>query len=116
MKKFKTVCAQGDVLFRRMPDDFSIPANAIAQTPEADGTLIVTRSETLHHHTVLDRDCDLYQDADNPLIAWLKVNRPAKLVHQRPYDTHETIQFGKGIYEVRRQREYVPEGFRQVQD
>lgn len=53
---------------------------------------------------------------DNPLIAWLEVNRPTALEHLRPHDTHEPIMFGPGIYEVRRQREYTPEGFRQVQD
>jgi hypothetical protein len=29
---------------------------------------------------------------------------------------HEPIMFGVGIYEVRRQREYTPEGFRRVED
>lgn len=41
----------------------------------------------------LKAHADLYQSADDPLLAWIKVHRPAKLVHQRPHDTHETIQF-----------------------
>lgn len=35
---------------------------------------------------------------------------------KRPYDTHAPIMFEPGIYEVRRQREYTPEGFRRVED
>lgn len=115
-KTFKNTCAQGDVMFIRKPDNFCIPSTAIAQKPEHDGTLIVTRSETLHHHTVLEKDCTLYQDAENPLLAWIKVNRPTVLEHQRPHDTHAPIKFAKGVYEVRRQREYTPEGWRRVVD
>ena len=48
--------------------------------------------------------------------AWIKVNRPTVLEHQRPHDTHAPIKFAKGVYEVRRQREYTPEGWRRVAD
>jgi hypothetical protein len=34
----------------------------------------------------------------------------------RSFDTHETLNIPPGIYEVRRQREYVPEGWRKAQD
>jgi hypothetical protein len=40
----------------------------------------------------------------------------AVLEHLRPHDTHESIQFEPGIYHVRRQREYTPEGLRRVED
>ena len=53
---------------------------------------------------------------DNPLVSWLQVNRSTALDHLRPHDTHESIMFEPGIYEVRRQREYTPEGFRRVED
>ena len=53
---------------------------------------------------------------DNPLLAWLEVNRPTALVHKRDFDTHAPVLVQPGIYEVRRQREYTPEGFRQVMD
>lgn len=119
MKKFKDVCAQGDVLFRRVD---SVPANAKAITA-TDGKIVVTHSETGHDHVmVLDRKkaksaaVEMYQSTDNPLVAWLKVNRPTALEHLRPHDTHEPIMFGVGVYEVRRQREHTPEGWRRVQD
>ena len=118
MRTFKNICAQGDVYFRRVT---SIPASAMPVPADGD-RVIVTHSETGHHHVmVLDRNDDtpaveMFSDADNPLIAWLKVNRPTALEHKRDFDTHESIMFGPGVYEVRRQREHTPEGWRQVQD
>lgn len=117
MRTFETICAQGDVLIRRanaMPADVS-PVSA------ERGEIIVTHSETGHHHVmVLDREdapaVEMFSSRDNPLIAWLLVHRPTALEHRRPHDTHEPIMFGPGVYEVRRQREHSPEGWRQVAD
>lgn len=115
---FKQTCAQGDVFFRRVD---AIPAGAIAM-PATNGEIIVTHSETGHHHAmVLDRKrgkpaVEMFSDKNNPLIAWLRVNRPTALEHRRPFDTHAPILFASGIYEVRRQREYSPEGWRRVAD
>lgn len=117
MKTFQKVCAQGDVLIRKVN---AIPTN-VAPVHPVDGAVIVTHSETGHHHVmVLDRADDpaveMFSSTDNPLLAWIKVNRPTALDHKRPHDTHESILFEPGIYEVRRQREYTPEGWRQVAD
>lgn len=118
MKEFQNICAQGDVLIRRVA---GIPATAKPVAP-VDGTaVIVTHSETGHHHVMtLDRADDpaveMFSATDNPLLAWLKVHRPTALEHMRPHDTHEAILFAPGVYEVRRQREYTPEGWRQVAD
>ena len=112
MRTFENFCAQGDVSFRRV---ISIPETAML-VPDSGDALIVTHSETGHHH-VMERDAaQLFQDGDNPLIGWLRVNRPTALIHKRPHDTHEPIMFSEGCYEVRRQREYVPDGFRAVAD
>lgn len=117
-KTFKQTCAQGDVYFRRVP---AVPANATAVTAVA-GELVVAHSETGHHHVmVLDRKrgkpaVEMFSSQDNPLISWLRVNRPTTLVHRRPFDTHAPILFAPGIYEIRRQREHSPEGWRRVQD
>lgn len=121
MNKFTNICAQGDVLIRRVD---SIPSAAVAVLP-VDGQIIVTHSETGHHHVMtLDKPraktsapaVEMFARSDNPLIAWLRVNRPTALVHQRPHDTHQPILFGEGLYEVRRQREHTPEGWRRVAD
>lgn len=121
MRTFKNVCAQGDIYITRVK---SIPKNVVAVSP-VDNKVIVTHSETGHHHVmVLDRDMtkdgtpsiEMFQSSDNPLLAWIKVNRPTSLDHNRPYDTHEPIMFDTGTYEIRRQREYTLAGWRQVAD
>lgn len=118
MKTFQKMAAQGDVCFVRRD---KLPSGLVPMAA-VDGRIIVTHSETGHDHVmVLDRAVDtpavrMYSDATNPLIAWLEVNRPTALEHMRPHDTHAPILFGPGIYEVRRQREYTPEGFRRVED
>lgn len=121
MKTFDKIAAQGDVLFRRID---KLPDGLVPAGP-TNGHLVVTHSETGHNHVMLlDRPTsagdppavEMFNHKDNALLSWLKVNRPTALEHQRPYDTHETLLFAPGIYEVRRQREYTPEGFRRVED
>jgi hypothetical protein len=110
---FNNTCAQGDVYIfktnKKMP--------ASAKKVEFDGeSAIITHSETGHHHVMEKDRVELYTDDSNPLISWLKVNRKATLTHLRPHDTHAPISFDPGLYEIRRQREHTPEGFRQVAD
>ena len=38
------------------------------------------------------------------------------LRHLRDHDTHKTIAIPAGVFEVRRQREHTPEGWRRVED
>lgn len=116
MRTFQNACAQGDVCFVRRD---TLPVGLVEVKPE-NGRIVVTHSETGHDHVMtLDRATEpavrMY-GGDNPLVSWLQVNRPTALEHQRPHDTHEPIMFDPGIYEVRRQREYVPDGFRRVED
>lgn len=118
MKTFTKSAAQGDVCFvrrDRLPE-------GLQHVSAVDGRIVVTHSETGHDH-VMELDAEdeapavrMYADRENPLIAWLEVNRPTALEHCREFDTHEPILFNPGVYEVRRQREYTPEGFRRVVD
>lgn len=53
----------------------------------------------------------------DPMICYLQIAGDfADVVHHRPHDTHETLRLVRGIYEVRRQREWTPEGWRRVED
>jgi len=36
--------------------------------------------------------------------------------HHRLFDTHEAMEIKPGIYEIHRQREYTPEGYRRAAD
>ena len=121
MKTFATTAAQGDVHFKRVE---ALPPGAKLVPAEA-GRVVITHSETGHDHVmVLDRPAageppavEMYS-GDNPLVAWLVVNRPTALEHLRPYNTHEPILFAPGTYELRRQQEYDPfnEIARRVED
>ena len=112
MKTFHQQAAQGDILLRKidaLPEDLT-PAKAV------DDKYIVAHSETGHHHVVPQADCMLYEAANDPMIMYLVVNNDTVLEHLRSFDTHDPIKIGKGNYEIRRQREYTPEGWRRVAD
>jgi hypothetical protein len=112
MKTFNNICAQGDILIRKVS---ALPDNVQRVDPE-NGVVIVTHSETNHHH-VMDASCvEMYRLPDSIMDCLLVVNEPTTLEHLRNFDTHEPILFQPGTYHVRRQREYTPEGFRRVED
>lgn len=116
MKTFTRMAAQGDFIIMRIND---IPANVERIEPE-NGVYVVAHSETGHNHVMeMDRveafkpagvkEVDLYQ-------MFLNVEAPTEINHLRSFDTHETLLVPPGKYEIRRQREYVAEGFRRAQD
>jgi hypothetical protein len=111
VKKFKQTAAQGDIYIRRIE---KLPNGTKAV--ERNGKVIVAHSETGHHHSIHDKRVTMHASAD-PFICYLQVEgRYADLVHERPFDTHETIRLAPGCYEIRRQEEFTPEGWRMVQD
>lgn len=112
MKTFQNYCAQGDIYIRRVG---GLPANAIPVEAE-HGRVIVTHSETGHHHVMDAATVTMFRLPDSIMDCLLVVDKPTVLEHLRQHDTHEPIQFEKGTYHVRRQREYTPEGFRRVED
>ena len=112
MKKIKNMAAQGDVMFIRVN---KIP-NDLEPSKEKNGKFIVAHSETGHDHVIDSKNAQMLIDKTNNLIAYIKVSKPTKVEHQRSFDTHESILLDEGNYQIRRQREYMPEGFRRVAD
>jgi gentisate 1,2-dioxygenase len=117
MKTFINQCAQGDLYIRRID---AIPANVKPMTAE-QGNFIVAHSETGHHHVIAERPGVQVFTTDDPMVSYLQVidateKTEALLEHLRGYDTHETIAIPPGTFELRRQREYTPEGWRRVED
>lgn len=119
MKTFKNMAAQGDFVIIRvdcLPDNLDI-------INIKDNTITVAHSETGHDHVmVLERpdsvkafkpkdtkEVDLYE-------LFLLVSEPTPIEHKRAWDTHETLLVPPGKYQIRRQREYIPEGFRKAAD
>jgi len=103
---------QGDVMIRRIDN---IPTNTKPAKAE-NGNWIIAHSETGHHHVVKERTAQLLIDDTNAFIAYLKVSEPTVLEHLRDFDTHAPYILPPGNYEIRRQREYVPEGWRRAAD
>jgi hypothetical protein len=112
MRTFNNICAQGDIYICRVD---ALPKNAQRVNPDGD-KVIVTHSETGHHHVMDAAAVTMYQLPDSIMDCLLVVERPTALEHLRAHDTHEPILFEPGTYHVRRQREYTPEGFRRVED
>lgn len=112
MKTFENRCAQGDIYISRIE---KLPERAEAVKTEGE-KVIVTHSETGHHHVMDRKAVTMYRLPDSIYDCFLVVTAPTALEHLRPNDTHEAINFNPGTYHVRRQREYTPEGFRRVED
>lgn len=111
MKTFKKCAAQGDVLFRKIN---SIPSDV---TPmPTSGPVVVAHSETGHNHQFNDPSGVTLFNGQDPFVMFLHVDKPSVLQHMRDFDTHEDILFDAGDYEIRRQREWTPEGLRRVED
>jgi hypothetical protein len=116
MKTFTKMAAQGDFIIIRIDD---IPAN-VEKLEAENGQYVIAHSETGHNHVMtMERvqafkpknveDRDLYE-------LFLSVEQPTEINHLRSFDTHETLLVPPGNYQVRRQREYVPEGYRRAAD
>lgn len=104
--------AQGDLLF--VPVD-SIPASAKKATA-VGGHYIVGHSETGHNHVLEATRGELYEAADDQFVAFIRSLGDAEIEHKRSFDTHAPVMLSKGDWEVRRQREYSPQGWQRVAD
>lgn len=117
MKTFENQSAQGDLLLRRVS---KLP-DGVKPLKSENGVFIVAHSETGHHHVIAERQGVQVFTSDDPLVSYLQVidateKTEAILEHLRNFDTHESIKIPAGIFELRRQREYTPEGWRKVTD
>lgn len=119
MKTVEKMGAQGDVVFRRVD---RVPEGA--KKLKRKGPLVVAHSETGHHHVIEDVGVVQFDVPGNPLVCYLQLTDGVTgdgcaVVHQRPWDTHETLKLlgnPGDIWEVRRQREWTPEGWQRVAD
>lgn len=114
MIKVKSLAAQGDVIFRRIG---TLP-DGVKETTLAGGTAVIAHSETGHDHAIHNGEARLFQKLEaDPMVCYLAIDGDhADVVHHRSFDTHETLRLLKGNWEVRRQREWTPEGMRRVED
>lgn len=117
MKTFRNQAAQGDLFIRRID---KLP-NGIKPITAIEGNYIIAHSETGHHHVIAERPAVRLYSGSDPMVSYLEVVEATDaaevfIEHLRSFDTHESIGFNNGIFELRRQREYTPEGWRKVED
>ncbi len=114
MKTFEKCAAQGDLMFLKID---SLPSDAVLVKAK-EGKYVASHSETGHAHII--RECEgveFYHAANDNMTAYLIVHHDnAYIEHLRDFDKHEPIKFKEGIYKIRRQREYTPEGWRVALD
>lgn len=117
MKTFENMAAQGDLLIRRIG---SIPADV--KPAQADnGVFVVAHSETGHNHVIAARPNVKWLTSNDSMVSYLQVIEATDaaetvLEHLRNFDTHESISIAPGNYEIRRQREHTPDGWRRIED
>lgn len=115
--EFKKQVAQGDIVIRKVG---AVGKGFEPVKEPMPGSIVVAHSETGHHHLIQADGVVRYEDPKNPLICYLRLASvgQADIVHHRPWDIHDTIRLsGLGsTFEIRRQREYVPNGWIKAQD
>jgi len=101
---------QGDVLIIPVG---SIP-EAVEPVEREQGRVILAHGEvTGHAHAIKDKRAALFRDPKLAAIFMLVTgDEPVALEH----DEHDTISVPPGNYRIIRQREYAPEGLRNVAD
>lgn len=116
MKTFNRMAAQGDFIIVRVN---SIPAGLTRVEPRGNH-IVIAHSETGHDHVMLMDHVQAFKDPKTSDVdlyeMFLSVEAPTEINHLRSFDTHESILVSEGNYLIRRQREYVPEGFRRAAD
>lgn len=111
MTTIQKMAAQGDVLFRKVG---SVPADA-KSVAVTGPVVIIARSVNGNHHVLPSEGVEVFEGSD-PLVQFLRLAGPRTITHARPHDTHAPITLSEGAWEVRRQREHRPGGFRRVED
>jgi hypothetical protein len=94
---------QGDVLLRAVA---ASPPN-VSPIPREDGRIVLAHGEaTGHSHAIADPRAELVVErGTNRRLLLVRGDAPVDLVHEE----HATLRIAPGTYEVRGQREFVPQ-------
>lgn len=118
MKTFKRMAAQGDFIIMRV--DAMPEGVELVEIGAENGKIVVAHSETGHNHVMEARNVSAFKQKDTKDVdlyeMFLLVKEPTAIQHMRSHDTHAPILVDAGIYKIKRQREYTPEGFRRAAD
>lgn len=112
MKNVTDLAFQGDIMIRKV--------EKLPEGVEKAKDNIVAHSETGHHHVAVGGNVAKFA-SDDPMVSFLVADGNVELQHLRSFDTHETLNLlndgdGEVVWEIRRQREHTPDGWRRVED
>lgn len=80
----------------------------IAPKMKKETSYIAGHSESGHHHVVQsEAPFDVFEDTEKQLL-YLRLFEPAKVVHKKSFDIHETKELKPGIYVRSFATEYNP--------
>jgi hypothetical protein len=105
MKTFQTRADQGEIRINKIE---ALPAGLVPLEPE-NGRYIIGHSETGHFHTMTLDLKQVFRDPNPPAgmtILYAILQEPSCLDHERPFDTHESIQVPAGIVRFTTSREF----------
>ena len=112
MKIVDKTAAQGEIYIRRIEDAPRDFLKGGKPMKAENGRFIIGHSESGHHHTMAAGGVavmEMPSPSEGVRLLRMIVENPDKeLVHERDYDTHETLGFPPGAYEIRLDREYDP--------
>lgn len=114
MKEFRIIADQGEITVKRT-ELKRLPQGA---KPASDS--IAGHSESGHHHVVVG-NAQLFH-TDDPLVSYVVAKGSWELEHLRTDRQHETLRAladeseGEVIWQIGRQREDSPSGWRMVMD
>ena len=65
----------------------------------------------------MDKASVSFFSTEDPNVNYLKVaGKFVDLIHDRSFDTHETLRIPHGLFKVTHQQEFTPSGWQKVQD
>ncbi len=73
---------------------------------EEHTTYIIGHSETGHHHVLESTEPFVVSESDKQFV--IELFAPAKLVHKKALDKHNTLTINPGKYKVIKKTEYDP--------
>lgn len=113
MKSKRTQSAiyrQGDVLIRRID---ALPVTELQPIARDKGRVVLAYGEvTGHAHAIVDPGVNFLINQQT-LERYLEVKDPVAFLR---HEEHSEIQLPAGLYQIIQQREYTPEGLRNVAD
>jgi hypothetical protein len=112
MKMIEKSAAQGEIYIRRIDRPAQDFLKGGTPLKEENGRFIIGHSETGHHHVMERGGVDVVEmpspTAGIRLLRMIVADPDKELVHERGHDTHESLGFEPGAYEIRIGREYDP--------